>query len=401
MISNTYFHIDVNSAFLSWEAARRLKDNPKAIDIREIPCAVGGDASKRHGIILAKSIPAKKYGIVTGESISEALRKYPDLLIIPSDYKLYTECSDAFMNILKDYSPDIEKFSVDEAFVDVTGTRRLFGEPLHLAHTIKDRIRDELGFTVNIGVSDIKFLAKMASDFKKPDRVHTLYSYEIKEKMWPLPVSDLLYVGKSTNSILSRIGINTIGELANTDISILRSHLKSHGEFIWNMANGREISIIDKEANVNKGYSNSTTIEFDIVDDITAKMVLLSLCENVSRRLRQNNEKCTLVNVEIKDTYLHVTSHQKVLDNPTNITKEVYDSAVLLFDELWEGTPIRLIGIRVSKFNSEDTRQLTLFDNTNYEKLEAADMVMDEIRSRFGAASIKRASQYIEKKPSK
>jgi DNA polymerase-4 len=389
---SVFFHIDVNSAFLSWEAARRLREDPYAIDIREVPCAVGGDESKRHGIILAKSIPAKKYGIITGESINEALRKYPELQIIPPDYRLYCECSDAFMNILKDYSPDIEKFSIDEAFVDVSGTRRLFGEPLQLAHTIKDRIRDELGFTVNIGISDVKFLAKIASDFTKPDRVHTLYKAEIKDKMWPLPVSDLLYVGKSTKSVLSRLGIKTIGELANTDISILRSNLKSHGEFIWNMANGEETSIIDRDTPVNKGYSNSTTIEFDITDASSARMVLLSLCENVTRRLRQNGEKCQMVSVEIKDYNLHVVSHQKMLENATNITREVYEASVELFDELWDGIPIRLLGVRVSKLNDNDLRQLTLFDNTDYEKLMAADKVMDDIRNKFGTSYIKRAS---------
>ena len=389
---SVFFHIDVNSAFLSWEAARRLREDPHAIDIREVPCAVGGDESKRHGIILAKSIPAKKYGIITGESINEALRKYPELQIIPPDYRLYCECSDAFMNILKDYSPDIEKFSIDEAFVDVSGTRRLFGEPLQLAHTIKDRIRDELGFTVNIGISDVKFLAKIASDFTKPDRVHTLYKAEIKDKMWPLPVSDLLYVGKSTKSVLSRLGIKTIGELANTDISILRSNLKSHGEFIWNMANGEEASIIDRDTPVNKGYSNSTTIEFDITDASSARMVLLSLCENVTRRLRQNGEKCQMVSVEIKDYNLHVVSHQKMLENATNITREVYEASVELFDELWDGIPIRLLGVRVSKLNDNDLRQLTLFDNTDYEKLMAADKVMDDIRNKFGTSYIKRAS---------
>ena len=199
MEKRVYFHIDVNSAFLSWEAVDRLKKGDEStVDIRNIPSAIGGDVAKRHGIVLAKSIPAKKYGIVTGESISEALKKCPSLFIAPPNHKLYQKYSEAFIKILEDYSPDIEQFSVDEAFIDVTGTRRLFGEPVALAHTIKDRIRDELGFTVNIGISDVKLLAKMASDFKKPDMIHTLYFEEIEQKMWPLPVEDLFYVGKST-----------------------------------------------------------------------------------------------------------------------------------------------------------------------------------------------------------
>ncbi len=391
------FHIDVNSAFLSWEAVHRLKNSDSTVDLRDIPSAIGGDVSNRHGVILAKSIPAKKYGIITGESVTDALRKCPDLYIASPDSDLYQKSSKAFMSILHEYSPDVEQYSVDEAFVDVSGTRRLFGEPVALAHTIKDRIREELGFTVNVGISDVKLLAKMASDFKKPDLVHTLFKSEIKEKMWPLPVEDLFYVGKSTNRKLLMMGIRTIGELAKTDVGILKSNLKSHGELIWNFANGVDVSLVDSTFEPNKGYGNSTTIAFDVTDASTAKMVLLSLSENVAARLRKDEVKCELVTVSIKNFNLKLTSHQKTLPFATNITMEIHKAICDLFDELWDGTPIRHLGVCVShiKENTQG-RQINLFESNDYEKLEAADKLMDEIRKKYGNDSVKRASFVLE-----
>lgn len=386
------FHIDVNSAFLSWEAADRKRRGVEGVDLRDIPSAIGGDKSKRHGIILAKSTPAKKYGVTTGEPITEALKKCPDLVIVQSNHKMYQEYSQAFMNILKDYTPDIEQFSIDEAFMDMTGTERLFGSPLQAAETIKNRIKNELGFTVNIGISDNKLLAKMASDFTKPDRIHTLYTDEIKEKMWPLPVSDLLYVGKSTTAALHRLGIHTIGELASTDIEILRSNLKKQGEAIWNFANGLTVSMIETEPEANKGYGNSTTISFDVSDEATAKMVLLSLAEKVASRIREDGVVAESVSVTIKDFNLQKSSHQMMLEAPTSITDEIHRVACKLFDELWDGTPIRLLGIQLGKVSKDiSLRQMSLFDDTNYEKLEAVDKAMDSIRNKYGSGAVKRA----------
>lgn len=388
----TIFHIDVNSAFLSWEASDRKRKGLEETDLRDIPSAIGGDKSKRHGIILAKSTLAKKYGVKTGESIVEALKKCPELVIAPPNHGLYSECSRAFMEILKDYTPDIEQYSIDEAFMDMTGTERLFGEPVKAAHTIKNRIRDELGFTVNVGISDNKLLAKMASDFEKPDKVHTLYTDEIKEKLWPLPVGDLLYVGKSTVNALSKLGIHTIGELATTDVKILVSNLKKQGEAIWRFANGLDISMVESEPEANKGYGNSTTIPFDVSDEGTAKMVLLSLSEKVAARIREDGVVAESVSVTIKDFMLQKCSHQMVLHNKTNITSEIHEAACKLFDELWDGTPIRLLGVQVGKVSNDiATRQMSLFDDTDYEKLEAVDKAVDKIRSKYGQGAIKRA----------
>lgn len=387
------FHIDVNSAFLSWEAVYRLNELGESVDLREIASAVGGDRETRHGIILAKSVPAKKYNIQTAEPITDALKKCPDLVLVSPNQKVYRRYSHAFMEILKEYSPDVEKFSIDEAFVDMTGCQALFGEPFACAHTIKDRIREELGFTVNIGISDVKLLAKMASDFEKPDKVHTLYQHEIQEKMWHLPVSELIYVGKSSVKLLNGLGIYTIGDLAQSDVEIIKAHMKSHGEFIWQLANGQDVSIVETKKRENKGYGNSTTLAFDVTDADTAKQVLMSLCETVAARLRADHRKAEVIAVTIKDMDFNSKSHQMVLPSPSNITAELYAMVCQLFDELWNGSPIRLLGVRCTKLY-EDTaaRQLNLFDTVDYEKQSRLDQAMDHIRTRYGNDAIKRAS---------
>lgn len=387
------FHIDVNSAFLSWEAAYRIKHLGAALDLRTIPSAVGGDMSKRRGIILAKSVPAKKYKIQTGEPIVDALRKCPGLTVVPPNYELYEKNSKAFMEILKKYSDKVEQYSIDEAFMDMTGTELLFGAPVVAATAIKDEIYHTLGFTVNVGISDKKLLAKMASDFEKPNLVHTLFSEDIQEKMWHLPVRDLFFVGSASEQKLHSIGIRTIGELANTDVTVLKSLLKKHGEVIWNFANGRDVSLVEPEPAQNKGYGNSTTIAFDVADAPTAKMVLLSLCETIGRRLRRDQVRIETVSVSIRFHDLSCVSHQSVLEAATNITREIHTAACRLFDELWDGTPIRHLGVhtgRVSKNGA--SRQLSLFDHTDYERLEKLDSAVDRIREKFGADAILRAS---------
>lgn len=392
-MGNVIFHIDVNSAFLSWEAVYRLYHLGGRVDLREEVSAVGGDMAMRHGIILAKSIPAKKYHIQTGESIIEAKQKCPQLKLVPPNYGLYEKCSSAFMEILRQYSPCVEQYSIDEAFVDMTGTESLWGEPVRAANRIRNQIREELGFTVNVGVSENKLLAKMASDFKKPDRVHTLWKNEIEAKMWSLPVSDLFFVGRATAKKLYRMGIYTIGELAKTEPAILRSHLKKHGEVIWGFANGMDVSIVQSEAPANKGYGNSTTIAFDVTDASTAKLVLLALAETVGTRLRVAGVRAEVIAVGIKNFELKYASHQMTLTNATNITIEIHRCACQLFDSLWDGSPIRHLGIHTSRIKDNiDMRQLDMFDTTDYEKLERVDETVDKIRKRYGNDSVKRAA---------
>ena len=387
------FHVDVNSAFLSWEAAYRLHHLGGREDLREKVSAVGGDMAMRHGIILAKSIPAKKYHIKTGETILEAKQKCPELILVPPNYNLYERCSKAFMDILRQYSPTLEQYSIDEAFVDMTGTEKMWGNPLTAAYRMKDQIRNILGFTVNIGVSENKLLAKMASDFQKPDRVHTLWRNEIESKMWPLPVSDLFFVGRATAKKLFSLGIHTIGELAHADPHLLKAHLKKHGEVIWAFSRGMDVSVVQSEAPANKGYGNSTTIAFDVTDASTAKLVLLALAETVGTRLRAAKVRAEVIAVGIKTYDLSYASHQMTLQNATNITIEIHRCACQLFDELWDGSPIRHLGIHTSRVKDGfNMRQLDMFDATDYEKLEKMDAAVDRIRRRYGIDSVKRAA---------
>ena len=392
-VKRVVFHIDVNSAFLSWEAVYRLYHLGAKTDLREMVSAVGGDMAMRHGIILAKSIPSKKYNIKTGESIVEARQKCPNLYLVPPNYGLYERCSNAFVKILHEYSPAVEQYSIDECYMDMTGTERILGNPVDAANVIRNRIRDELGFTVNVGISENKLLAKMASDFKKPDRVHTLWHSEIEQKMWPLPVADLFFVGRATERKLRALGISTIGQLAKTDIEILRYHLKKHGEVIWQFANGLDVSVVQSAPEKNKGYGNSTTIPFDVTEGSVAKLVLLALAETVGTRLRAAGVKAEVIAVGIKNSDFEYASHQRTLLNATNITKEIHAYAAQLFDELWDGKPIRHLGIHTSRIrDGYDMRQINMFDiNIDYEKLERLDSTVDSIRKRYGIDSVKRA----------
>ncbi len=391
-MDKTIFHVDVNSAFLSWEAVYRLH-NGEETDLREIASAVAGDRKKRHGIILAKSIPAKQFGVKTGESVMDALKKCPDLRLVPPRIKLYEENSNAFIQILQEFSPCVKQCSIDEAYCDMTGMMTLFGPPMEAAKKIKDRIKNELGFTVNIGISSNMLLAKMASDFQKPDQIHTLYPEEIKVKMWTLPVGDLFFVGKSTVKKLNDLGIHTIGELAKTDVDILKSHFKLHGEVIYSFANGIDTSVITQEESMNKGYGNSTTIAFDVEEESTAKLILLTLAESVAARLRRDDRLVSVVAISIVDSQFKRCSHQMTLLSPTHNTDALHRAACTLFDEMWDGTPIRNLGLQTGKVISDtEQKQLNLFDYETDEKKEKLDQAIDRIRNRFGNTAIQRAS---------
>ena len=393
------FHIDVNSAFLSWEAAYRIRELGETEDLRLIPSVVGGSEESRHGIVLAKSESAKRYGVTTGEPLIDARRKCPGLVTVPSNFPIYVKYSNAMMKILEDYSPDIEQYSIDESFVDMTGMQNLFGPPIEAAHTIKDRIYNELGFTVNVGISTNKLLAKMASDFKKPNLVHTLFPDEVPTKMWPLPVSDLFFVGRQTTKRLHSLGIFTIGELAHTDKQIIHDNLKGHGDVIWEFANGIGDSM-DDVANknrkpANKGYSNETTLAFDVTDAALAKEILLSLTETVAVRVRADKSYISVVSVYYVDNEFRHTSKQMTLSSATNVTDEIYHYVCTLFDQIWNGSPIRLLGVQTSKATSESNRQYSLFEERDVEKLAKLDAAIDKIRHKYGDDSVKRASLHL------
>lgn len=367
------------------------------LDLRTVPSIVGGDRESRHGIVLAKSTPAKAYGIHTAEPIQSALNKCPNLIVVPPRFELYHMCSENFVKILSDFTPDIEKVSIDEAFLDMTDTCHLFGTPLDTAKKIKNRIRDELFFTVNVGISTNKLLAKMASDFQKPDRIHTLFPNEIKMKMWPLPVSDLYFVGRSAQKKMALLGIRTIGNLANYDTSLLTSHFsEKYGKLIYEYANGIADDNVTIDTRKNKGYGNSITLSEDVTSIETACQVLLSLSETVGMRLRADQVKCNSITVETKDCDFNTQTHQMTLSESTDITNVIYKTSCTLLKEFWHGTPpLRLLGIRTTKISEDNFDQLSLFsagEDEQKKKQENLDVCLDKIRNRYGSDSVTRAS---------
>ncbi len=386
------FHIDVNSAYLSWTAVKMLREQPDSTDLRTIPAVIGGDQSKRHGVVLAKSLPARKYGIKTGEPIVQAVRKCPDLVMHKPDFDWYVKCSHAFMDILGDFSPIIEQASIDEAYLDMTGMEQLLGPPLEVAHQLKDRVYNELGFTVNVGISTNKLLAKMASDFEKPGRVHTLFPEEMAQKFWPLPIRDLFSVGGSTEKQLLAMDIRTIGDLAHADPVMIRTKLKKHGEMIHNYANGIDPAPVESEPEQAKYYGSSTTTAADVTTTSEAHIILLSLSETVGARLRHDHLKASCVAVSITDNSFKSSSKQTMLHASTDITKEIYEHACRLFDQLWDHKKtLRLLGVHTSKITDEAIRQYSLFDTEDYEKRQKLDAAIDSIRAKYGDNAVQRA----------
>jgi DNA polymerase-4 len=381
------FHIDVNSAYLSWEAVYRLQHGEK-IDLRKIPAVVGGDESKRHGIVLAKSIPAKEYGIKTGESLYSARQKCPNLTVVPPNYIRYMKASNSMISLLNEYSPLIQRYSIDEVFIDISHIKdRDF---LDVAYEIKERIKEELGFTVNIGISSNKLLAKMASDFEKPDKIHTLFPHEIQEKMWPLPVEALFMVGPNTQKKLNGRGIFTIGQLAKLDREYIYSWLKKPGILIWEYANGIENSQVKINSDPLKSIGNSTTTSYDVDNRREAHMFLLALSEMVAMRARNLGKVGRVISISIKDENFYSCSHQKKLDVATNSTKVIYQTAKKLFDEIWDGKPIRRFAVSISELYSNNFFQLSLLNNYN-QKEEQLEKTIDEIRHKYGCNSIVRS----------
>lgn len=386
------FHVDVNSAFLSWEAARRVKEGLP--DLREIPSCIGGDPKSRRGIVVAKSIPAKKYGVTTGEPVALALRKCLDLVCVPGDFALFDRCSRAFKKICASYAPVMESFSIDEVFLDMSGTHLIYPDPVAAAYEIKDKIRDELGFTVNVGIGTNKLLAKMASDFEKPDKVHTLFPSEIPEKMWPLPVRDLLFLGKASEQKLLRAGIKTIGDMAKSDEAEIRQLLgDKNGRQLYRYANGIDDSPVRSEREEAKGYSAETTVEEDIVTYEQALSLLLAQCDVVAARMRRDGKKCSCVAVTYRTLDFKTRSHQKNFEDPTDVTEEIFAQVKKLLYECWKCEPLRLIGVALTDLTSDEFRQMSLFENTeDREKQKKVDETIDDIRRRFGNGMIVRGS---------
>lgn len=372
------FHIDVNSAYLSWSALRELQ-NGSTQDLRTIPSIVGGDQETRHGIVVAKSIPAKVFGIQTAETVASAFQKCPTLVMVPPDHAYYRDMSQKLMRHLRSICDEIEQVSIDECYMSFEPIRGRFPSPEAAATYIKDSVYDTFGFTVNVGISDRKVLAKMASDFKKPNLVHTLYVSEIQRKLWPLPIASLHMCGKSSAKLLQKMGIRTIGDLARTDKAVVESWLKSHGGMLWNYANGIDDGQVVKEKPKAKGVGNSTTLANNAETEEEAYTVLKELAVSVSQRLKKHHFLAAQISTEIKYASFRSVSHQTTILTPTAEETEIYQCACQLFNELWDGEPIRLLGIRTTKLqDEEEPTQISLFDLGKYQEQEKQEELRRE-----------------------
>ena len=391
-VKRQILHIDVNNAFLSWTALDRLAQGEK-VDIREIEAVIGGDETKRSGIVLAKSMKAKKKGVCTGETLYKARLKCPNLQVFKGDYKSYRKHSNDLFKILSEYTDKIERFSIDECFLDMTN---YLGKDtlLDKAYEISRRIKKELGFTVNVGVAHNKLLAKMASDFTKPDKVHTLFEEEISTKMWSLPVSELFMLGKKTLPKLYNMGIKTIGDLAKQDKETMIKKFGKHGLMMWEFSNGIDNSEVRYLEEKPKGIGNSVTLPRDLVNIEEIEKVLLTLAEQVAYRLRKYKMYANVVNVQLRTKDFKDFSHQKKLMNATSNTKEIYRIAKELLEEMYKkGTFIRLVGLRVDNLVENDEVQLSLFSNEEDKKQEKLDEVIDELKEKYGYNSVTRAGK--------
>ena len=376
-MSRVVFHIDVNSAFCSWSAVKLLMEGKP--DIRLIPSVVSGDPSDRRSIVTAASIPAKKLGIRVPEPLSMALRKCPQLVIVRGDWEWYKRCSDGFIAICRSYSPVLQQFSIDECFIDMT-LRCTPGNAVEVATRLKDEVKARLGFTVNVGVGSNKLLAKMASDFEKPDKVHTLWEGEVPEKMWPLPVRDLLWVGKKTEERLTAYGIQTIGQLAGIGMGSLTRIVGQNAALQFHEhANGRDDSPVETEVQEAKSYSAERTFPKDLVNPEDIDRALFNVACIVAHRIRRDDFRAAVVSMFVKYNDFSVSGRQCSLEQPTDVTALILNAARRMLPEAWDGvTPLRQVGLGVSKLTHESAVQMSLFEDPKMEYYREWDRQYDE-----------------------
>ena len=385
-------HIDVNNAFLSWTAVKLLKSGCK-YDIRNSYAVIGGDPKKRAGIVLAKSNPAKKMGVVTGETLFSARKKCPALRSYPGDYSYYETMSHKFIDIIKEYTPDIEQMSIDECAIEYTNVQSLYGDPLLFASKLQKEIYDKLGFTVNIGIGNNKLCAKMASDFSKPNKIHTCFTDEIPSKIWPLPVQDLFGIGRSSAAKLKALDINTIDDLAHADPKKLQLYFKNMAIIMIKWANGIDDSLVNSSVNGLKGIGNEITIDHDVTNHQELENYLVDLSSYVGMRLRRERKYATTICINIKDNHFKRSSHQYTLVNPTDNTDEILKYAKIVLKEMYPLEPIRLIGLRLTGLRDKQVYQVSLFDDTSKNiQSNTLDDVVDSLKDKYGLSIIKKAS---------
>ena len=383
-------HCDCNNFYASVE----LLEHP---ELRDKPVAVAGDPEGRHGIVLAKNMAAKKFGVQTAETLWQARQKCPGLIFLPPHHDRYDEISRQVNAIYLDVTDQVEAFSIDESWLDVTGSRNLFGDGVTIADRLRRRIREEIGITISVGVSDNKTWAKMGSDYKKPDATTLITRKNVQDILYPLPVGDLLFVGRAAAETLNRHGITTIGSLAQCQPDLLVRYLGKQGESYWRMANGLDDSPVRRwgEADPVKSIGNSTTYAHDLVGREACRAGLMPLCDSVGARLRSQGLKCRTITVQIKDPSLKVISRQKTLPMPTNLTKLIFQEACAILSQCWPATaPVRLLNVTATNLIGADEpvpAQLSLLeevvpDDPRQAALEAA---VDRLRSRFGHAAVK------------
>ena len=399
MKDRVVFHIDVNNAFLSWTAVYLLQNGYEK-DIRKIPSVIGGEEHSRYGIVLAKSPVAKKLGVVSAEPVYMAKKKCKDLEVYPPQYKWYYEKSRELMKYLSQYSPILEQYSVDECFLDMSGMTYIYKDLEKLAYKIKDEVKEKFGYTVNIGIGNNKLCAKMASDFEKPDKVHTLYKDEIVSKLWPLDVGDLFMCGKSTKKELNKFSIYTIGDLAKKDLKFLERHFKSQGKYLYNASRGLDDDKVEVKTSKNQSISVTETLPYNLTDPDKLKEILFRQTEEITRELRSKKLFTKTVAVIFKNSNFISYSAQATLDKPTNNTKEILKKIYEVFDNNYKEDEIRLIGARLANLTNTKEEQISLFDqDENEEKEDNIQKTIDNINNKFGKSLIKPASLKLITRP--
>ena len=392
-MSRTILHVDLNNFYASVECLYRP-------EIRDKPVIVCGDAEARHGIVLAKNQIAKSAGVKTGDVIWEAKLKCPGLVSVSADFHKYIRFSRMARKIYVDYTDQIEAFGIDECFLDVTGSLKLFGSGSDIANTIRTRFREELGLTASAGVSWNKIFAKLGSDMKKPDATTVITEENFRDKVWPLPVGDLLYVGRATRQKLQNRGIYTIGDLANRDVHRLRLLLGVWGETLWSFANGLDSAPVrlNGEESIVKSVGNSTTTVRDLVNDTEVKLIIYVLAESVAARLRKHGLKCRTVAISVRSNDLYSFERQGKLLIPSFLSDEIAEKAMELFKSnyRWD-KPIRSLGVRGADLVTANGHvQIDLFDGDNLET-ETLEQTIDTIRKRFGHYSVQRCAMLLDR----
>jgi len=396
-MSRIIFHIDVNNAFLSWTAVELLEQGYK-YDIRNSYAVIGGDESARHGIVLAKSMPAKKMGIKTADTLFSARKKCPALRVYKPNYKMYQEKSNMLFEYLKSYTPDIEIASIDECYIDYGKVSNLYGDAVSFAYKLKDEIYEKFGFTVNVGIANNKLCAKMASDFSKPNKVHTLWESEVETKMYPLPIGELFGIGKKTTEKLQNLNIHTIGDLANTDPIFLSKYFKNQATHMINSARGINDLPVISEIIDPTSISNEITLSHDITSKNMLYPYLDSLASQVALRLRKQKKYAHVVVVVLKDNKFRRKQHQKKIKNATNITKEILEISKEILDEMYDETPVRLIGLRLDGLVDNVMYQPSLFEDIESRNDDSIiDNLLDTLQDKYGFNAIKKGNQLKHK----